>query len=197
MTWHVQRPGRWAREQEIAWQFLDEVTAGIDELGHAYIVGVFRLLSGCGHEYDRFRVRIVYPLNFPELGGHPSVYLESHHDRWRNEGDSHIESSWRMCLYVPLESGIDFTKYDALRELFPCLHTFLFQARMYQQALQEEEANGVPAKWPGPERLHGTPGLLQAIRSRGQPSRNAACVCGSGRKYRLCCREKVRELERA
>src|SRR5208283_5972910 len=98
---------------------------------------------------------------------HPSVYLVSHRDRWKNGGDSHIESDWKLCLFVPGESGIDFSQADSLNDLFAVIHTFLFKQRVYQRRLVRAQLDGSIPKWPGEYRSHGIQGMREAIRDMG------------------------------
>src|SRR5690349_10036969 len=108
MQWHEAMPQRWAQEQAIAAAVLRDFEAGISESGCAFVRGAFNVVSEHGHVYESVRLRIAYPPNFPVRNQPPSVYLESHHDRWLKGGDSHIEHDWRLCLFVPSESGIAF-----------------------------------------------------------------------------------------
>ncbi len=103
MSWHEKDPVRWQHEQEVARETLGGFEAGTDD-GKAYFRGVLDLCSEHGHVYETTRICIVYPLTFPARNQPPSVYLESHRDRWRKGGNSHIESDWKLCLFVPGES---------------------------------------------------------------------------------------------
>jgi hypothetical protein len=188
--WYEVNPARWRAEQEIAHYFMEGVEVGLDDHRWAFLVGTFSLVSQHGHIYDTFQIKILYPTGFPERRC-PEVYLLSHHSKWRNEGDSHIEHDWKLCLYVPGESGIDFRKRDSLLELFCCLHTFLFKERIYQRDLVRSFLSGKPAVWPGEARSHGLQGLREAIRDRGKIGRNEYCPCGSGKKFKHCCMAKI------
>jgi hypothetical protein len=189
VAWYEQMPTRWAADQQIAGQLLSDVKSGIDKAGRAFICGTYGLSLNCGHELDRFRLRIVYPCEFPSRNCHPEVYLESHHDRWRPGGNSHIEDSWRLCFFVPMESGLNFERPNELKNLFPHIHTFLLRERIYQRDLRHSITG---ASWPGPDRAHGSAGLLEAIRASGTKiGRNDPCVCGSGKKYKKCCQERI------
>jgi hypothetical protein len=180
---------RWAADQEIARRFLSDVESGIDDNGHAFICGSYSLVLNCGHELDHFRLRILYPHEFPSRQCHPEVYLECHRLDWQPGGDSHIEPSWRLCLFVPAESGLDFERPNELAQLFPHIHTFLLRERTYQRDLRWSMTK---ATWPGPARAHGNAGLLEAIRASGTKiGRNDPCVCGSGKKYKKCCQESI------
>jgi hypothetical protein len=196
MRWFECMPERWEHEQEIARRFLDEVETGIDDEGLAFIRGTYSLCLNCGHELDRFRIRIVYPNEYPFWLCHPKVYLDSHRDVWlRGERapDAHIEATWRMCLFVPGESGLDFANQDELIGLFAHIHTFLFRERVYQREVRQAETLKKPsAEWPGPQRAHGDPGLRQAIAAVGKRGRNAPCICGSGKKFKNCCWDRLR-----
>jgi hypothetical protein len=62
--------------------------------------------------YESVKLRFDYPPTFPARGQTPKVVLFGHWDRWRRGGDSHINADSSLCLFVPVESGIDFTKSD-------------------------------------------------------------------------------------
>ena len=191
--WFQKLPDRWAIEQRIARQFMDECETGFEVDGQVFIRGTFPLRLPSGHELDRFRLRLVYPAAFPKRGSHPAVHLESHHHAWKNTRDSHIEESWKLCLFVPIESGLDFENDQELTNLFPHIHTFLLLEREYQRRLQADSAT---ARWPGPQRSHGPAGVEEALRARGKKmGRNDACWCGSGKKYKKCCIERFKSKE--
>lgn len=191
MSWHQAMPERWQRERALASELLTEVDAGVDDTGKAYIRGLFALYSIYGSLYDSVRLRLVYPPTFPSRNQGPSVYLESHQNRWEKGGDSHIENDWRLCLYVPVESGITFASDSSLRDLFAVVHTFLLKERIYQRRLAHAKILGGRAKWPGPDRSHGTEGIREAVREVGGVGRNSPCPCGSGEKFKQCCKNRL------
>jgi hypothetical protein len=130
---------------------------------------------------------------FPKLGW--IVWVRStvsHRDRWRKGGDTHINTDWSLCLYVPGESGIDFGRADSLNDLFAVAQTFLFKEHLYQQSLVKEEFTGVKAVWPGEARAHGTAGIAEAVGEKGRVGRNEPCPCGSGKKFKVCCLGRLR-----
>ncbi len=186
MRWHEANPNRWQREQAVAAALLDDVKVGIDSEGAAFICGIFGVYSEHGHLYESVKLRIVYPPTFPARNQPPSVYLESHRDRWKKGGDSHIEKDWKLCLFVPGESGIDFSQDDSLDSLFAVIHTFLFKERIYQRRLARAAIDGRIAKWPGEDRSHGIAGMRETIRDMGGVGRNEPCPCGSGKKFKQC-----------
>jgi hypothetical protein len=198
MEWYGRLPARWQIEQEIARRFMEDVEAGFDAAGLAFTRGTYSLRLNCGHELARFKLRIVYPPEFLTRGCHPHVYLDSHHDQWENEGDTHIEDTWKLCLYVPLESGLDFFREDATAGLFTYIHTFLIKQRLFQQELKRARSMQAPAaEWPGPERTHGPAGLYEAIKESGRKlGRNDPCACGSGKKFKKCCFPRVEIAKR-
>lgn len=193
MCWHDADPDRWQQEQQVAAQLLDGFEAGIDSNRIAYIRGTFGVYSQHGHLYESATLRIEYPKTFPARNQPPLVYLESHRDRWKNSGDSHIESDWRLCLFVPGESGIDFAAPTSLNDLFGVIHTFLFKQRIYQKRVAKTLLSGGIANWPGEDRSHGERGIREAIQAMGGLGRNDPCPCGSGEKYKKC---HMRRLER-
>lgn len=191
--WYEAKPARWRAEQDIARGVLQGFEAGVDGQGQVFIAGEVSLFSEHGHRYGPFRIRIVYPGGFLERVRVPAVYLESHQDQWKNVRDSHIEADWKLCLFVPGESQVDFTRSDSLSDLFACLGTFLLRERLYQQSLVREALTGRPARWPGHQRSHGRQGIKEAVRDRGWVGRNEPCICGSGKKFRNCCLDKIKE----
>jgi len=186
MLWQEANPTRWQQEIRLAQQLMTDFDAKIDSAGIASICGVFSVYSEHGHLYESVRLRIVYPASFPALNQPPSVYLESHRDCWKNGNYSHIEYDWKLCLFVPGESGINFSREDSLNQLFGIIHTFLFKERIYQQRLARAQLGGRPAEWPGEDRSHGDAGVKEAIRDMGGVGRNDPCPCGSGLKFKKC-----------
>jgi SEC-C motif len=171
---------------------MDEVEAGIDQDGRAFLRGLVRVLSRHGHEYGAFRVCILYPAKFPERGRLPAVYLESHR-QWQKGGDSHIEPDRKLCLFVPGEADIDWAQVDSSRKLIASLRVFLFKEHRYQKDLAQWNAFHVGQKpqWLGPARAHGIAGIREVVRAQGGWERNAPCPCGSGSKYKRCCLQRV------
>ncbi|MBI2806623.1 MAG: SEC-C domain-containing protein [Planctomycetes bacterium] len=186
MQWHEAMPQRWKREQAIAAASLEDFEAGIEGTGCAFVRGLFHVVSEHGHVYETVKLRITYPPNFPARNQSPSVYLESHRDSWEKGGDSHIEDDWRLCLFVPGESGIDFGEATSLNDLLAVTHTFLFKQRIFQRRLVRSRLDGRKAKWPGEDRSHGLQGIREAVRDAGGIGRNDPCPCGSGRKFKHC-----------
>jgi len=76
----------------------------------------------------------------PHEGSHRPAYLDSHHEKWEQRDDGHIESDWKLCLYVAAESHIDFASDDSLLHLFECLHSFLFKERVYSRPYRFERS---------------------------------------------------------
>ena len=184
-------PSRWRAEQVIARRFLSYVKFGQDSEGLAFFWGFLGVRSSHGTEHGPFTIRVVYPPRFPEFGVVPSVYLMSHRDRWRSGHDSHIEPDWRMCLFVPGESGIDFHGPDSLAGLLATTVIFLRKEVMYQRALERELVGGPKATWPGDDRAHGTDGIVQAVRDRGGMDQEEPCICGSGFRFGACCSRRI------
>jgi preprotein translocase subunit SecA len=178
--------------QAVARQFLMNCVAGVDNKGRTFIRGTYLLALNCGHLLDEFRLRVTYPDEFPDRNAHPNVYLESHRDKWVPGGNSHIETSWRLCLFVAFDSGLNFEEPGELEHLFPHIHTFLLRERVYQR---DRKLSGDEATWPGPDRAHGAAGLLEAISAAGAKiGRNDPCVCGSGKKFKKCCQQRISQL---
>lgn len=184
-------PTRWRAERAIARRFVGWVKFGQDSLGRALFRGFLSVLSTHGSEYGPFTIRVVYPPGFPDAGIVPSVYLMSHRDRWRSGHDSHIEPDWKLCLFVPGESGIDFRMPGSLIELLATAAVFLRKEVMYQRALERELSGGPRTAWPGEDRAHGPEGLAQAVRDRGGMGNSEPCICGSGSPFGGCCSRRV------
>lgn len=191
MPWYEESTSRWQREQQLAAAILDNFEAAIDDDGRACFRGDLDICSEHGHVYESVRLRFVYPPTFPARNQPPSVYLESHRDRWKNGGYSHIESDWKLCLFVPGESRINFAEDESLKKLLGVVHTFLLKERIYQRRLAMAQLRGGIAEWPGPDRSHGLQGIREAIRDMGGVGRNDPCPCGSGKKFKKCCIQKV------
>ena len=155
---------------------------GVDDESRAFLQGVFQIESEHGHVHDSVTVRVAYPEGYPRLNLPPKVILVSHRDRWRPIADAHICTDWSLCLFVPLETPIDFKRHDSLNDLFAVLRTFLFKEFLFQRDL----ASGRLAVLPGEARSHGVTGIIEAIREKGRIGRNDACVCGSGKKFKAC-----------
>lgn len=172
MQWHEANLERWQQEKVVAAKLLDDFQADIDGVGTASLHGAFGVYSEHGPLYESVKLRIVYPTTFPARNQPPSVYLESHRDRWKKGGNSHIESDWKLCLFVPGESGIDFSRDCSLNDLFGVIHTFLFKQRIYQRRLARVQLDGHGAQWPGEDRSHGIQGIREAIRDIGGARRN-------------------------
>jgi class 3 adenylate cyclase len=182
---------RWEIEQEIAHEFMTDVVVGFYEQGRAYISGTFQLVSNHGHVYDTFKLRIVYPGDFPSKSRVPYVFLDSHRNKWENSADAHLFTNWAMCLFVPGESPIDFTSETSLQELFVVVRVFLFKERLYQRDLILQAISGNRAIWPGEARSHGIAGIVEAINARGGMRKHEFCICGSGKKFKQCCKSKI------
>jgi len=186
MHWHEASPQRWANEQSIAAMLLEDYQCGIDENGHAFHSGWYSIMSAHGHLYEKVKLRIVYPATFPTRNQTPAVYLESLRDKWKKGGDSHIEADWKLCLYVPSESGIDFDDPNSLNLLFAIIQTFMFKQRIYQKRLLRSELIWGKPEWPGEDRSHGVQGIREAVRDSDRIGKNGPCPCGSGKKYKYC-----------
>jgi hypothetical protein len=92
---------------------------------------------------------------------------------------------------VPGESGLNFLNPAALCDLVAITYTFLLKERIYQRRLLRESLTGEAARWPGKDRSHGVVGVKEAVLDMGGIQPNDLCPCGSGLKYRLCCRSSV------
>lgn len=192
MQWYERNPQRMEVEHLIGKSVLEDCRTGVGEDGLAYMEGLFHVRSRHGHRYESVMLRVQYPAGFPGRGITPKVVLLSHHGGWRRGGNSHINDDWSLCLFVPVESEIDFDREDSLNAFFAVVHSFLFKEHVYQQALVREALGGEKAVWPGEARAHGLAGVNQAIQERGRIGRNEFCPCGSGNKFKSCCMRRLR-----
>jgi hypothetical protein len=195
MKWHEANPDRWQMEQGIARQILLDCNTGIDEQGVAYIEGVFRLESKHGHIYDSIKLRIEYPAEFPTESDPAKVIVLSHRDRWIRSPDAHLQSDWSLCLFVPVESKIDFRKDDSLNALFGVLRTFLFKEWKYQKEVFGEMITNKKPVWLGPARAHGLDGILEALGVTRKPRVKNLCYCGSGKPSHECHKQSAGDNE--
>ena len=192
MHWYAKNQSRWVHECEIAGRFLKRFRVEYDACGRAGFSGVFTLRSKHGRIYATLRLKFVYPLNFPDGNCPPDVYLMSYRERWDNVPDSHIEHDWRMCLFVPIESEIDFYSAESLQDLFAVIHVFLIKQRIFQRRLVAERFLGFTAVWPGDERSHGPLGMYEALQDKGKTvTSDDPCICGSKKKFKSCCYKKL------
>ena len=191
MGWNKLSPKRWEVEQRISQEYLTDVEVGYDEESQAYIKGKFQLVSQHGHVYNTFKIRIVYPYNFPGKKRVPWVFLDSHRNIWENSADAHFFPDWKMCLFVPGETPVNFANEDSLRDLFAVLRVFLFKERLYQRDLIIQAITGKRAVWPGEARPHGIRGIIAAIRDHGEIDPKEPCFCGSGQRFIHCCKSRV------
>lgn len=184
--WHETDADRWAIEVAHARSLMTNVVVGACSDGRPFIDGDYTLLSRHGYFLDRFRFRIQYPAVYPREGVLPEIFLLSHRDKWQRGRESHIETSWRLCLFVVGESLIHSADRQSLLKVFAALHTFLLRERIYQGKLVGKATKGLEPRWPGQDRAHDIAGLVEAVNARGMPGWNAPCPCGSGKKYKKC-----------
>ncbi len=199
--WYEWMPRRWLAEQAIAQRYMVNTAAQINGDGTAMIRGAYPLSDRYGHVRDTFELRIQYPSDFLPLyptvenpwcfQSHPEVFLDSHRDVWLACAEAHIFSHWRLCLFVPGESGIDICRADALERIFESVSTFLTKERYFQRDLALEIAGGSKAIWPGPDRAHLVEGYWEAVQTMGGLPDSDQCVCGRRRRYGDCCRPAV------
>lgn len=181
--------GRWKMEVDAACLYLVDCRHdfGRAPLEQATIEGTLRVIGDHGQEFGRFRIQIKYPHMFPERGAVPKIFLMSHREQWVNNGDSHIEDDWALCLWVAGESGIDFQDPDSFRLLIESTAGFLVRSTFYQI----DRKSNPKASWYGDERAHGEKGIRQAIARIGEPNGDAPCLCGSGKSYARCHRVPI------
>ena len=103
--------------------------------GQASFTGLFEVYSEHGRLYETVKLRFLYPNTFPARNQPPNVYLLSHRRQWKNVANSHIEPDWKLCLFVPGESGIDFQTETSLNQLFAVITVFFIKQRIYQRRL--------------------------------------------------------------
>lgn len=184
MPWFRADERRWTLEILLARALLANCRSNEDE-GVASIEGDLAIVSISGYPLDTVRIRVTYPDSFPNDGKPPTVYLISHRDVWQNIADSHINFDWSLCLFVPAECEIDFTRDKSVEKLLAVVRIFLFKEMQYQAAFKEQAETGKRAAWLGPARAHYLPGQLEA--ARDNPSLwDRRCPCSSGKSFRHC-----------
>lgn len=185
MSWYQKNAKRWYNEQQIAGEALGNVHSHIVN-GLACIDGALQVVSTHGYVYEEVELRIEYPYRFPHRNVPPTVYLISHRDIWKRAAEAHINTDWSLCLFVPGDSGLDFSKDDSLYGLLAIAQTFLFKEWKYQKAILEESKGGEKATWLGEARPHFTQGIKEVIKERSFKP-DDACPCGSGKSFKVCC----------
>ena len=170
-----------------------------DETGQVSIEGSLQLYSHEGDLLDTYRIRIVesdhYPYAFPyvyETGGRLPINI-----------DWHVFQDGHCCIISPPEEsllckdGIDLSWFIR-KQLIPYFFNQKFR-----------ETHGYYLN----ERSHGTMGILEYfydlfgchdhhriarvlyhLLRYPQPERTASCFCGSGLKFRKCCRSPYQVL---
>ena len=198
-------PKRWEREQATARKYMRNVRAD-EGFGLVGISGDIVLPNKySGGIRDAFRIMIIYPPDFlhaqtdegfvDDAPTYPSVFLLSHRDVWQQRINGHILPDWSLCLYVPGEADINFRDFNALERLLETIHAFMVLERIYQRRVQREKETGVEAKWPGPQRSHGYDGYIEAINDRGGIRDTDLCICGSGKRFARCHKERLQTYQ--
>lgn len=167
--------------------------------GMAQIRGTFALHSPSGGFLTRFQVLIELPPEYPE--SLPIVYEVG--GRIPKTIDRHIEPDGKACVLLPDDRWRVFPVDAPLRVfLSGSLHEFFLS-----QSLVER---GEP--WPFGEWRHGEQGVLDYyqkllatndtavvsqflyILARDSFKQHWDCPCGSGRRIRACCRDRILDL---
>jgi len=174
------------REIEIAQKLLGNVKIKDNEGDNLSITGELVLFTSHGSNLGTFEVEIVYHEFFGINNSPPHVYLVNKRESWQKGGESHIEDDWRVCLYVPSESKINFRNVDSLVLLIERIASFFAQESLFQDRL----AGDKDASWVGPARSHGTPGLAETLvradKSLVKLRKKDPCPCGSGLRSERC-----------
>ncbi len=150
----------------------------------------------------RIGARVEFPDNYPRQ--EPRV-LETT-GLFPREPDRHLLPDGRCCLWLGPESKWDPNDSD-------CLLHFLDETALFfeRQLIHDLDPD---APWPGGERGHGELGyaeyvlellgnderllsaLAPVLAGDFKVGRNAPCPCGSGRKYKKCCLNRVEDIRR-
>lgn len=172
------------------WQFdcccidsvFKDVRYGFTSEGN-WIEGNLKIKFMTGREIGPFRLRILFDNSYYAGKAPPSVYLISHRNQWVNQGNAHIEKSWKLCLSIPFESLIDFSEYSSINKFLEKLSNFMVDEWLYQQEVKK--VGLAEAKWSGRERAHNFDGILEAIASKVN-SMTDDCPCGSKKQFVSC-----------
>ncbi len=173
---------RWQNDRLIFERAFEDISYGSDR-DCLWFQGSLTVKTEIGHEYGPFIIRIKFSADYYRGLSAPDSYLISHRDKWEQFEGSHIEKDWRLCLFVFLESLIDFKSSDSLLQFIERLSNFLVDASIYQNDLKMLGKD--KAKWPGRERLHGYDGIMQAL-IQNQTSIFDSCPCGNGQSFFDC-----------
>lgn len=174
--------GRWHNDRLVFERVFENVSYGSEHC-FQWFQGDLIVKTEMGHEYGPFTIRIKFNTDYYSGLSAPDSYLLSHRDQWQQFEDSHIEKDWRLCLFVFLESSIDFSSTESLLQFIERLSNFLVDASIYQNDVKIMGKN--KAKWPGRERLHGYAGIMEVL-NQNQTSIFGMCPCGNGKSFFDC-----------
>lgn len=173
---------RWHKDRLFFLNLFKDVLFG-SEKGAVWFEGDITVRTPAGREFGPFRVKVCFSNEYYEGLVPPDVYLLSHRNKWLNIENSHIEKDWRLCLFVPLESQINFNDGDSFVKFIERLASFLIDSSNYQQEIKELGLE--KAKWRGRQRSHGLEGVVQVLNEM-QSSIYGPCPCGNGSDYLDC-----------
>lgn len=183
--------------REPAWRVVRDGT-----FGPAALEGPVIVRGGAGKEY-RFRVRIELPCGFPARDAHPEAWLlESPFPR---HDDAHVDEEGTLCVELPRAHEIDYEAVGLLG--------FFDQVVLHLDRLR---IHALARGYPGPAYAHGDDGVreylreLHAAATRELPAALARvarpgvplppdrqrCPCGSGRRFRNCHKNEVKEARK-
>jgi hypothetical protein len=163
--------------------------------------GYLDIIDEFGKKWDRYRVKIVYPYNFPNA---TPVLFETE-GRIPHEADFHINSDGSCCLTVPameiviLKRGIN--TLDFIRELvIPFLANQTYKRKLGDYAGKEfgHGSKGIYQFYKDVFKIDDTGHLISAIGrvlNNSLPGRNDSCFCGSSLKFKRCHQSAIEYLK--
>lgn len=200
-AWYLRDRPRLERDRAIVAKLFPDWLWQFDH-GNATVEGVLTILypSGISKSVD---VLIHFPVRYPER--EPAVYDIKHLFKplpGRDLLDRHLNEHGFCCLWLSALSGWNLASEDALL-------TFLAQVVIF---FDRQFIYDITGKWPGPEWPHRNEAYALMVRERlgdelfswfiglvagnKAPNRNAECVCGSQRAYKICHKPIAAELIR-
>lgn len=148
---------------------------------------------------DAYRVRILYAKQLGYAVGWPVVYETGGRverilfSQGIDTSDLHVYPDKAFCLGLNVADDPHLSITDFVTRLVvPFLYRLSYVERhgllAARQDLWQEYSHGIAGRREYVKEVQGV--AWQGV------GRNALCPCGSGRKYKRCCWDRVRELER-
>lgn len=199
--WHLRHPDLVGQIQEDLRGSQPRLHLFIHDGGNAAVRGTFCVCSPVGIILDKYRISIELPPDYPSA----LPVVREIDGRIPRDIDFHMQSDGVACVLLPDDRGRCFPE-DAPFSTYlngPLHDFFLGQSLV-----------ALGGDWPFGEWSHGSTGvweyyqeLLQTedrvvvqafLEALGKPvfKGHLPCPCGSGKKNRECCRNRISELRR-